>query len=211
MTQPRLKFAKMNSSLTVGVTGGIGSGKSLICRIFSILFIPVYDADTRAKWIMSHDPAVMEKVKGLIGDKAYSGKTIDRQFIASKTFHNSELLNSLNAIVHPAVTHDFDVWRVKQPPSPYVIKEAALLIESGSYKNLDALINIHAPAALRKDRVLSRDPFRDEEQIEHIMARQLSDEERIEKSDHTIYNDDKHMVIPKVLSLDRLFRNLVNR
>jgi dephospho-CoA kinase len=200
----------MNSPLTVGVTGGIGSGKSLICRIFNILSIPVYDADSRAKWVMFHDRDVREKVKELLGEKAYSDDTLNREYIASRTFHDPALLNSLNEIVHPAVGRDFDIWCAQHSTSPYVIKEAALLIESGSYKTLDVLVNIHAPVDLRIKRVLERDPFRDISQIENIIARQISDEERMKKADHTIFNDDQHMVIPGVISLDKLFRSLIS-
>ncbi len=200
----------MNKAFLVGITGGIGSGKSLICKIFSILNIPVYDADSRAKWLMVHDPELVNGILNLFGHQAYLEGELNRTYIASKAFHAKYLTERLNALVHPAVAKDFDSWADLQN-SAYVIKEAALLIESESYKTLDYLINVEAPASLRKERVLQRDKHRDPQQVDDIMSRQLSDLERREKADYTILNDGKHMVIPQVLELDRILRQLAGR
>lgn len=195
----------MNKPFLVGITGGIGSGKSLICRIFSILDIPVYDADTRAKWLMVHDPDLVNGILTIFGQQAYKGGELNRNYLAAKTFHDKYLTERLNSLVHPAVGKDFADWAGQQE-SNYVIKEAALLIESGSYKSLDFLVNVEAPASLRKERVLKRDAHRDPQQVEDIMLRQLSDKERREKADYTVRNDGEHMVIPQVLELDGILR-----
>lgn len=196
----------MNKPFLVGITGGIGSGKSLICRIFSILNIPVYDADTRAKWLMVHDPDLVNGILTIFGQQAYKGGELNRNYIATQTFHDKYLTERLNSLVHPAVGKDFADWAGQQE-SNYVIKEAALLIESGSYKSLDFLVNVEAPASLRKERVLKRDAHRDPQQVEDIMLRQLSDKERREKADYTLRNDGEHMVIPQVLELDGILRH----
>ncbi len=195
------------SVLKVGVTGGIGSGKSLICRIFGILDIPVYDADSRAKWLMHNDRELMRSVKDLIGEQSYQNGQLNRQYVASRTFGNPELLEKLNALVHPAVRRDYESWHNDQT-TPYTIKEAALLVETGSYRELDFLINVNAPENIRINRIRKRDPQRSEQQIMDIISRQLSDADRMEKADFTIVNDDSNLVIPQVISIDNRLRSL---
>ncbi len=197
----------MNNTLKVGVTGGIGSGKSTVCRIFSLLGIPVYDADSRAKWLMVHQPDLVREIKSLFGDESYENGRLNRSYIASLTFNDSSRLKKLNSLVHPAVGRDFEQW-YHSSQGPYVIKEAALLIESGSYKTLDYLINVQAPESLRMKRVLSRDRHRDEQQVRDIMDKQLTDRERAEYADLTIDNGGEQMLIPQVMEADRMIREM---
>ena len=189
--------------MQVGVTGGIGAGKSLVCRIFRILGIPVYDADTRAKQLMEESTDLRQQIIEAFGSESYddSGK-LNRHYLAALVFSNQEKVQQLNALVHPEVGRDYQKWAdLNQADSPYIIKEAALLIESGSYRQLNYLITVVAPADLRIQRVLDRDPHRDRQQIESIIARQITDEERIEKSDVVLFNDEQQPLIQQVLEI----------
>ncbi|MCA6078664.1 dephospho-CoA kinase [Fulvivirga sedimenti] len=191
----------------IGITGGIGSGKSLVARIFNCLGIPVYDADNRAKWITNHDPAIIEKVKSLLGEFAYRDGQLDRNRVSSQVFGKPELLENLNSIIHPAVGEDYKKWVLQQNTS-YVLKEAALLFESGSFRQLDGIIHVSAPMDLRIKRTLERDKQRGREQIEAIIARQMNDDERLAKSDFEIINDGHTLVIPQVLKLHAMLSQL---
>ena len=184
----------------VGITGGIGSGKSLVARIFNCLGIPVYYADDRARWLSDHDPEIRQRVTDLLGSPAYTSEGMDRAWVAGQVFGNRDKLDALNAIIHPAVANDFTVWADKQK-GPFVIKEAALLFESGSYLQLDAIINVSAPVDVRMQRTLARDPQRNSEEVKQIMSKQLTDEERREKSEFDILNDNNTLVIPQVLKI----------
>lgn len=200
----------MSTTLKVGITGGIGSGKSLICKIFSKLGIPIYDADTRAKWLTNNDPEIRSKVIAQFGSKSFNPNGLDREFLANRVFNDPVQLGILNSIIHPAVGRDFDNW-LNQQSSDYVIKEAALMFEAGSYKLQDKIITVSAPVELRIQRVLKRDPFRSKEQIEAIIDKQLSEEERIERSDFVIYNDENQMVIPQVIELHQKLKELCKK
>ena len=198
-----------NNPLLIGVTGGIGAGKSVVCKIFESLGIPVYNADDRAKWLMAHDQWLMENIKSHFGKEAYlEGYGLNRTFLASVVFNNEDKLTQLNRLVHPKVGEDFALWIKKNPAPPYLIKEAALLFESGAYKQLNKVINVHAPASLRKTRVLSRDPYRKAPDIDNIIKRQLGDRQREEKADYNIINDDSNLVIPQVLRLHEQFKKM---
>lgn len=200
----------MSTTLKVGITGGIGSGKSLICKIFSKLGIPIYDADTRAKWLTNNDPEIRSKVIAQFGSESFNQNGLDREFLANRVFNDPVQLGILNSIIHPAVGRDFDNW-LNQQSSDYVIKEAALMFEAGSYKLQDKIITVSAPVELRIQRVLKRDPFRSKEQIEAIIDKQLSEEERIERSDFVIYNDENQMVIPQVIELHQKLKELCKK
>ena len=190
----------MSSPLKVGITGGIGTGKSIISRIFSVLEIPIYDADSSAKWLMNNEPSIRKKVIDLFGARAYNEKGLDRTWISSQTFNNKDKLSQLNALVHPAVGRDYMDW-VRSSTSPYTIKEAALLYESGSYKQLDKVIVVSAPEELRIERVLKRDSHRKKGDIEAIIKNQWPQQKKVEVADLTIINDGQSMVIPQVLSI----------
>ena len=167
----------MKNKLQIGITGGIGSGKSLICKIFARLSVPIYDADTRAKWLTNNDPEIKEAVINEFGNESFNESGLNREFISGIVFKNKERLEVLNAIIHPAVGRDYSNW-VAQQTSDYVIKEAALMFESGSYKALDKIITVSAPENIRLQRVLKRDSFRSADQVKSIIDKQLSEKER---------------------------------
>lgn len=189
--------------MQVGITGGIGAGKSIVCRIFQILGIPVYDADTRARQLMEESPGLREKIITTFGRESYteSGK-LNRPYLAALVFDDHEKVQELNNLVHPQVAVDYREWAaVHESQFPYTIKEAALLIESGSYRELDYLVTVLAPENVRIDRVLNRDPNRKTAQVEAIIQQQTSDRERIEKSDKILYNDDGQPLVRQILDL----------
>ena len=188
----------------VGITGGIGSGKSLICKIFAVLCAPVYEADARAKWLMDNNAEVKAAIEALFGVAAYDSDKLNRQYLADHVFHDKTKLEQLNGIVHPAVHKDFNQW-CGQHKYPFVIKEAALLVETGSYQSLDALIVVTAPEELRIKRVLQRDPQRSEKEIRGIMDKQLPPEETTSHADFIISNDEQQLITPQVIQLHEAF------
>lgn len=190
------------NSLKVGITGGIGSGKSIVCKIFTILGIPVYNADDRAKSLMTDNAGVVAKIREKLGARSYHNDgSLNREYVAETIFSNSQMLQEINAIVHPAVATDFNQWVQDHAHFPYVIKEAALLIDSGSYRNLDYLITVTAPVALRIERVLQRDKHRTTSQIKDIISKQLEEEMLISHSQFTITNDNRQLLLPQVTEI----------
>lgn len=195
--------------LKVGITGGIGAGKSLVCRIFMVLGVPVYDADARAKQLMVQDPELVRQIKGHFGQEAYQEEgSLNRGYLASEVFADAEKLALLNSLVHPRVGLDFDKWLASQSDAPYVLKEAALIFETGSFKSLDAVITVSAPEELRLRRTIIRDEHRSRHQVEEIIAQQLPEAERLQRADFKIVNDDKTLVIPQVLRLHKKLKAL---
>lgn len=190
------------AKLTIGITGGIGSGKSIICRIFETFQIPVYEADSRAKWLMAHDPELRKAIQEEFGQQTYDeNKQLNRTYLASQVFHDSQRLQKLNSLVHPQVGKDFVAWVQSQNQAPYVLNEAALMFESGRYLSLDKVITVFAPIEVRTERVAKRDPHRDREEIKAIMQKQMPEEEKMAKAHYIIHNDDKQLVIPQVLAI----------
>jgi dephospho-CoA kinase len=194
--------------LKIGITGGIGSGKTLVSRIFFLLGVPVYNADERAKWILASDKEVKEKVIEVFGTKAYQDNKLNREYISQQIFNDQSKLDLLNSIVHPRVGSDFEKWLPAQSEYPYILKEAALLYEAGTYKSLDKIITVFSPPKLRMKRLLERDPHRTEEDIRRIMEKQMDESEKVKRADYVIYNDEKNMLIPQVLALDETFKRL---
>ncbi|MFN3801495.1 dephospho-CoA kinase [Belliella pelovolcani] len=188
-------------TLLVGITGGIGSGKSTVAQIFSILGIPVYHADDRAKWLMTNDTGLKTKILEVFGEKSYSDKgELNRTFLASEIFGNIEKTQLINSLVHPVVKADFEAWALDQK-SAYVLKEAALLFETGPAEELDFVITVSSPLRVRINRILLRDPHRNEEQINAIIDQQFPDEEKIKRSDFVVKNVDNKLLIPQVLGI----------
>lgn len=188
--------------LQVGITGGIGAGKSLVSKIFQCLGVPVYDADSRAKGIMATDLELVALIKSEFGASSYQlDGTLNREFLAKATFGNPQRLDKLNSLVHPRVAADHGEWVKKQQHHPYLLREAALLYEAGVYTSIDKMIVVTAPLDVRIQRVLRRDGHRTEQDIRAIIKRQWPEEEKIKRADFIIYNDDSQMVIPQVLSL----------
>jgi dephospho-CoA kinase len=189
--------------LWIGITGGIGSGKSTVCRIFQLLGVPVYASDDRAKWLMANDPELKGKISSAFGPESYlADDTVNRAFLAEKVFSDPEKVKQINSMVHPAVGKDFKEWAEKQK-SRYVLKEAALLFETGAAKELDKVINVSSPLKIRIARILMRDPHRDEKQIDQIIDQQMPDEEKNEKADFVIKNSDNKLLIPQVLEIHK--------
>ncbi|MBW3544512.1 MAG: dephospho-CoA kinase [Bacteroidetes bacterium] len=194
-----------NPPLKIGITGGIGAGKSTVCKVFAALGIPVYDADSRAKLVLVEDSVLREEIKRYFGEQAYlEDGSLNRSWLAAQVFDKPEQLEMLNGLVHPSVGLDFEQWYAHQQ-APYILKEAALLFESGAYKALDAVITVTAPEALRLRRTLLRDTARSRSQVEAIMQRQLPEEERVSRAQFRLINDEHSLVLPQVLRLHRQF------
>ena len=189
----------------VGITGGIGSGKSLVRKIFECLGVPTYDADSRAKEVMTSDAILVEQIKKEFGQEAYSLQgELNRKYMAEQVFHRPDRLETLNQLVHPRVRADYCNWLAQQT-SPYILKEAALLYEAGSAKELDKIIAVYAPEEVRIARVVKRDPHRNAAAVKEVMQRQMNEEEKRNKADFVILNDDSVLVIPQVLQLHQQF------
>tara|TARA_X000000950_G_C13784008_1_gene606379 strand:+ start:506 stop:1090 length:585 start_codon:yes stop_codon:yes gene_type:complete len=170
----------------VGLTGRIGSGKSTILKVFDSLGVPCYDSDIQAKKLMEEDEELTSKIKGLFGDDIYNGLEFNRSLLADLVFSDKKKLDDLNALVHPAVNKDFHMF-IGQQNAPYIIKEAAILFETGAVDDCDVVILVTAPERLRIDRVQSRDKLT-EEQIKSRMSHQWSDNKKIPMSDFVIKN-----------------------
>lgn len=193
-------------TLQIGVTGGIGSGKSLVTKIFSLLGVPVYDADSHAKEVMTTDGILVSAIKKEFGDLSYDSKGgLNREYLAHHVFNDKDKLAKLNALVHPRVALDYNNWVNKQGPVHYVVKEAALLFEAGSDRLLDKIIVVHAPLDLRIKRVQKRDPHRSVEQISAIVEKQLPEEEKLNRADYIIVNDETQLVTKQVIDLHQKF------
>ncbi|GAB3691167.1 dephospho-CoA kinase [Spirosoma flavus] len=195
--------------LQIGVTGGIGSGKSVVCQVFQALGIPVYEADTRAKWLTEHDPILKADISRVLGSNAYDtlGR-YNRGWVASQVFADPELLKALNGVIHPRVFADTDLWVSQQVGKPYVIKEAAIMKAAGDNNNLDKVIVVHAPLDLRIERISKRDPHRSREEILHIIERQVSDDERLRIADYVVQNDEQQLLLPQIVRLHEEFLRL---
>lgn len=195
--------------LKVGVTGGIGSGKSVVCRIFSCLGIPVYNADDRAKWLTDNDANLKKQIIQLLGNEAYSEQgRYNRAYVASRVFGNDEVLDKLNNLIHPLVKKDTADWNnscSELSTIPYTIKEAALMNRAGNSNDLDFVIVVTADEGLRIDRIRERDTERTDAQIRAIINRQISDSERLAIADFVIENNEDSPLIEQVLALHQKF------
>lgn len=188
--------------LKIGITGGIGSGKSTVCAIFQILGIPVFNADIEARKLYD-EPRVKEAIILAFGDNMYPQGVFDKKAMADLVFQSADKLKQLNELLHPLVQIQFDTW-LQQQESPYAIKEAALLIEAGSYQQLDALILVTCPMNKRIERVMKRDRVTEDEVLARI-NKQLSEEDKRALCQYEIINDDRQLLIPQVLQLHHQF------
>lgn len=192
----------MNKPLLVGITGGIGSGKTTVAKIFQVLNVPIYFADDRGKFLLANDEELKAKVIEKFGTKSYTDDgALNRTYLAREVFSNEEKLTQLNGLVHPAVAKDFTSWVDLHTGYDYLIKEAALLFETESYKQLDKTISVMAAKSTRIERVLLRDDQRSKTDVENIMAKQTSDNQRKKLSDYLIQNEGKELLIPQVLKI----------
>jgi dephospho-CoA kinase len=189
--------------LRIGLTGGIGSGKSTVARIFEVLGIPVYDADSASKRLMNEDEHLKKNIRKFFGDASYVDGELNRKYLAEEVFNNHEKLSLLNSFVHPATIKDAKQWMEKQH-APYVIKEAALIFESGADKDLDFVIGVRSPLSLRLKRIMERDGV-SEEQVKARMNSQMNEEEKLRLSKYVIVNDEQRLLIPQVLELHEKF------
>lgn len=189
--------------LKIGLTGGIGSGKSTVAKIFEILGIPVYYADDAARKLMNENEEVRSAIIQHFGKESYADGKLNRSHLASQVFTNKEKLDLLNSLTHPATIRDANNWMQKQT-SPYIIKEAALIFESGSAEHLDYVIGVYTPAALRIKRTMDRDHIPREEVMKR-MSRQIDEEMKMKLCDFVITNDEQQLVIPQVISLHEKF------
>ena len=185
--------------LKIGLTGGIGSGKSTVARIFEVLGIPVYYADEAAKRIMNDNEALKAQIIAAFGDAAYTGGTLNRPYLAAAVFPDKEKLEQLNALVHPATIADGEQW-MQQQSTPYAVKEAALIFETGTQRYLDYVIGVYAPTSLRMLRAMKRDQS-PKEKVEAIMSRQLDESIKMKLCDFVITNDEQQAVLPQVMKL----------
>jgi dephospho-CoA kinase len=185
--------------IKVGLTGGIGSGKSTVAQVFKTLGVPVFDADVVAKRIMEEDKFLVASIKKAFGEEAYSGDKLNRKYIADIVFKDKYQLELLNSLTHPATIKAAEDWMVDQTTS-YCIKEAALLFEAGTAGDLDYIIGVQAPDALRIKRVMQRDGITRQEVLNR-MGKQIEQDIKMRLCDYVITNDEQRLLIPQVLEL----------
>lgn len=191
--------------LKIGLTGGMGSGKSTVAQIFEVLGVPVYYADAEAKRLMNEDAGLISSISGIFGEQAYTNKSLNRKYISSIVFSDPVKLEQLNAIVHPATKNDSENWMNRQT-TPYAIHEAALIFEANVSHRLDYVIGVSSPKELRIKRSMERDNV-SEEDVSQRMNKQLDEEIKMSKCDFILINDEKQLLIPQVLELhEKLIR-----
>jgi len=186
-------------SKIIGITGGIGSGKSVVSRILQLMGYPVYSSDQRAKEIMVEDPSIISGLKTLFGDTAYTNSNLNRSYIATQLFQDDSKRIAMNNLVHPAVRADFQQW-IKNQKSPILFQESALLFETGNYKSFDGIILVTAPEEVRMQRIKERDQLTDE-QVQARFNAQLSEAEKMKLTNQIINNDGNQLLVPQILDL----------
>lgn len=192
----------MHPRKLIGITGGIGSGKTIVCKIFETLGIPVFNADQASKKIVATDPSLKNEIIALLGEKAYENGVYNNKYVAQKVFSSPELLLKLNQLIHPKVRVAAQNWLEKQDKKPYYLYEAALMEAAGQGNNIDKIIVVTAPIALRIARIKERDG-RTEVEIEAIINKQKTDAERKKISDFEVVNDSESALIPQVLKIHK--------
>ena len=191
--------------MKIGITGGIGSGKSTVCRIFRELGVPVYDSDLEAKKLTATHPEIRKQLIAKFGTEVYfDDHSLNKKYLAEIIFTKKEDLTFVNGVIHPIVNQNFNDWVERHRAYPYLLKEAAILFESGAYKQMDEVIMVFSPIDLRIKRVVQRDGVEKKTVLERI-ENQMSEEEKMKKSDEIVYNDDKNMLIPQILRLHKKY------
>lgn len=192
--------------LTVGITGGIGSGKTTVCRVFGVLGVPVFHADVIARQLQDEDPGIRASLSALFGTGIYDRNgLLNRKKLAGIIFTDSALLKRVNGIVHPVVHRTFDNWKKLHAGCPYVLYEAAILFETGSYHTFDYTILVTADVQERLDRVMKRDQATAEAIIQR-MKNQMDDTEKKRLADFVLENNDNQLIIPEILKLDQILK-----
>jgi len=189
-----------NNIPEVVLTGGIGAGKSVVAKFFRVLGIPVFDADTEAKHILAHDSNLRLDIISHFGDEAYDGSMPNRPFLAKRIFENADLRSKLNSLVHPAVGRFFQEWKMQNQAAPYIVKEAAIAMETGSHLSADCVILVTAPEGIRIQRVMERNNISRKDVMQR-MAAQWTDEQKLALANFVITNDDLTAVIPQTLHI----------
>ena len=200
-----MTLSRNNRVIRLGITGGIGGGKSTVCKVFSVLGIPVFYSDVEANKIMNSDVSLMSAINSVVGEDMYISGSLDRALLAKYVYSDESLLQQINQLVHPAVFEKFVSWSDTQN-APYTIVEAAILFESGMYKYVDKVTTVTAPVEERINRVISRNG-KTREQVLQIMKNQMDDETKIKMSDYVINNSKDDMIIPVVL---KIHEDLIN-
>ena len=201
-------ITERKSGFKLGVTGGIGSGKTSVCRVFSVLSVPVFSADREAQDIMENDEVIKSKINYISGKDLYADGSLNRMELAKIIFNDRALLDKVNLLVHPAVFDRFRKW-VKDQTAPYIIMEAAILFESGASKFVDKVATVVAPVEQRIGRVIARNKL-SRDQVMERMRNQMDDEKRIKLSDYIINNSENDMINPSVLSIHEDILKLIN-
>ena len=183
----------------IGITGGIGAGKSTVSKIFKHLGFKVYNSDGRAKEIVSEDSNIKKRIISFFGNNVYKNGVLDRKFLSDKIFNDKSSLQNINSIIHPAVKKDFKNWVINNSNEKILFKESALLFESGAYKELDKIILIVSDKNLRISRVLNRDKIRTKKEIKSIIDKQINEVDAIKYADIVIDNNHKEMLLPSVV------------
>lgn len=187
-------------SIKIGITGGIGSGKSVVSRLLQLCGVPVYISDDEAKQLTATDVVIRSQLIDLLGEEVYANGQLNKPFLANYLFANAEHANRVNAIIHPRVKAHFQEWCQANQEHPIVAMESAILIEAGFVREVDRIVTVYAPNEIRMKRAMQRDGAT-REQIEQRMQRQMSDEAKCEIADFTIINDGETLLIPQVLEL----------
>ena len=190
----------------IGITGGIGSGKTYICNKFKAMGVPVYNADERAKFLMENDNNLIQSLKAAFGEVIYNGQHLNKKLLSDLVFNDKNALATLNSLVHPAVNKDVEKWVEENKHQKYLIKEAALLFESGAQKNLDYVIGVNAPYKLRLQRAMKRDKLT-KEAVESRLNKQMDETKKMNLCNFIITNDEEQLLIPQV---EELYRKLLN-
>lgn len=197
--------------LKVGITGGMGSGKSTVCNILKNLGVPIFTSDDVGKYLLDNDDYLKDEIKRTFDSDMYTSTgRLDRERMAKLVFNNPDELQRINAIVHPRVKAEFDSWCKKNEKKPYVVKEAAILFETGKHKEMDKMVTVFCPKEERINRIIKRDEATKED-IEKRMMHQYSDAERNALADFIIINDGKEDLLPQVMELHELLLNEYTR
>ena len=199
---------KRKPGFKLGITGGIGSGKTSVCKVFNVLGIPFFSTDPEAKEIMDNDKSIIHRINSIAGKDLYADGSLDRMALANLIFNDNTLLEKVNSLVHPIVFDHFRKWEMGQD-APYVIFEAAILFESGASKLVDRIATVEAPAEERVERVMRRNNL-SREQVMERMRNQMDDDSRIKRSDYVIYNSENDMIIPTILRIHEDLLRFIN-
>jgi len=203
-----VKRKERKPGFKLGITGGIGSGKTSVCKVFNVLGIPFFSTDPEAKEIMDNDKSIIHRINSIAGRDLYPDGSLDRMALANLIFNDNLLLEKVNSLVHPIVFDHFRKWQMGQD-APYVIFEAAILFESGASKLVDRIATVVAPSEERVERVIRRNNL-SREQVMERMRNQMDDDSRIKMSDYVIYNSENDMIIPAILKIHEDLLKFIN-